>query len=487
MNDLTVLDDARTAVQPPLLERRRMPRRPPTHVRVWVAGSATIGLAVTLLLSATSLVAFAYRSVPLHVAVETTAALASIVAAELLHGRFRRTLQLRDLILFAGLASFAVTNGVFSAIPSLLSAGPGAFRTWAPVGGSLLSTVLLLAAAFVPDRRIHRPRIAVRRTLLAGSIALALIAAGVLLAAQALPLGFATIAADRPRAAGTPVVVAVQVISGLLFGAAAGGFAARAERDRDVLARWLAVAATLGAFARLNYAIFPSLYTEWFYAGDVLRLGCFLAVFAGAVHETRRLQAQLAQAAVVDERHRIARNIHDGVAQDLAFLVQQLRSSADEPVPPRRIERLVDAAERALDESRHAIASLARATDSALADALATTAREAGEREGSIVETDLAGDVAVPADVQEELLRVVREAVINAARHGRAARIHVSLRQRPALTVTVEDDGSGFDPGASPPGRLGLAGMAARVERLGGRLDIESSPGHGTRVRITLP
>ena len=102
-----------------------MPRERPTHVRAWVLLAATLGAGLTLVMSATSLVEFAYRSVPLHVAVEVTATLTSIVAAQLVHGRFRSTLQLRDLVLFASLCGFAVTNLLFSALPALVSADPG--------------------------------------------------------------------------------------------------------------------------------------------------------------------------------------------------------------------------------------------------------------------------------------------------------------------------------------------------------------------------
>lgn len=467
--------------------------RRPKRARAAVAMAATVGLAVTLLTSGTSLIAFAYASIPLHVAVETVAAMASLMAAQLAYGRFRRSLQLHDLLLLLALCSFAAANLLFSAVPAVFAVDPGRFATWAPVGGTLVSTALLAAAAFTPGRTLRHPERAARRGLLASATGLVLIAATVVVAGDALPAAVAPDAAPTdaaaPQIATDPAVLTTQVLSMLLFAAAAAGFAARDARTGDVLARWLAVGATLGAFARLNYALFPSLYTEWFYTGDVLRLGCFIAIFVGAVLETRRLQDALAAAAVIGERQRIARDLHDGVAQDLAFIVQRLRHLAERDATTPAIGRLVFAAERALDESRHAVAALTSAGDRPLGEALAATAREAGEREGSIVETVLPADITVPPRAQDELLRVVREAVINAARHGAARRIRVELRDAPHFCLEVTDDGRGFDPEAAlaAPGRLGLASMRGRVEAIGGELTIASEPGRGTRIQVTLP
>jgi signal transduction histidine kinase len=265
-------------------------------------------------------------------------------------------------------------------------------------------------------------------------------------------------------------------------------FTLRAARTADPLMRWLAVAATLGGFARVNYFLFPSLYTAWFSAGDGLRLACFLALFAGGVQETRRLQRALAAAAVLEERRRIARDLHDGVAQDLAFIVQQLRHIAARPDATVNLDALLRAAEGALDESRHAIAALARRAGAPLGEAVATTAREAAEREGAAVEVDAPAALDVPDRTQQEVLRVVREAVINAVRHGGARLVRVQVREQPALCVSVIDDGNGFDVTAEPrDGSFGLAGMAARVESIGGELTIRSEPGRGTEVRVTVP
>lgn len=466
---------------------------PPLRIRASIVAAATAAAVFTLLVSVTSVVAFAYRGSALHVATETAAALISLVAAQLIYGRFRSTLQLSDLWLAAALFVFAVSNLCFSAIPAIADSRPGLFQTWAPVGGRLLGAALIAAAPFIPPHPVHRPRGSAMRTLGACVVALASIAAAVALAGDRLPEaiepGLSPAGSERSRIVGDPTVLGVQLITMLLFSAAAVGYSRRAERTEDELDRWLAIAATLGAFARLNYFLFPSLYSEWFYAGDVLRLAFYLALLVGGGLELRRTREALATAAVFEERQRIARDLHDGVAQDLAFIVQHGRYLARQDVGARRIQPLVTAAQAALDESRHAIAALARPRHQSLAEALGNTAREAAEREGAEVETDIPEGIAMPSAREQALLRVVREATLNAVRHGGARTVRIELRETPGLSLCVTDDGKGFDvsEAAAASGRMGLKGMAERVRDVGGELSIDSEPGGATRVTVAFP
>jgi signal transduction histidine kinase len=440
-----------------------------------------------------SVVSFAYRNVPLHVAVETAAALISLAGAQLAWGRFRQSLKRSDLLLAGSLAVFAATNLLFSAIPAIADTDPGSFATWAPAGGRLLGAALLAASAVVTDQVLRQPMRDARRLLGALVIALAVLSLTVAVGGDALPKAVpADLSPDdgsRPRIVGNPVVLASELLSMVLFVVGAVGYARLADARHDPFALWLAIAATLGAFSRLNFFLFPSLYSSYFYTGDVLRLAMFTAIAIGGLIELHRLRDVLATAAVLDERQRIARDIHDGVAQDLAFILQQGRRLVSEPGAPRRLPALVTAAERALDECRHAIAALARSGDEPLAEALTLTAVETAGREGAEIETRIDGDVAVTAVIQEALLRVTREAIINAVRHGRAGVVKVELRSTPLLQLAVTDDGKGFDveSAMSAPGRMGLRGMQARIRGIGGELAIHSRPGHGTRVLVTLP
>jgi signal transduction histidine kinase len=447
----------------------------------------------TVLVSIGSVVSFAYRNVPLHVAVETAAALISIVAAQLAWGRFRQSLKRSDLLLAGSLVVFAVANLLFSAIPAIVNSETGSFATWAPVGGRLLGAGLLAAATVVPDQVLRQPMRDARRLLLATVVVLGILLLAVAVGGGALPKAVAPdlspVGGSHPRVVGNPAVLSTELLSVVLFVVAAAGYARVADVRHDAFAYWLAIAATLGAFSRLNFFLFPSLYSPYFYTGDVLRLGFFTAIAIGGLVEMRRLRRVLASAAVLEERERIARDIHDGVAQDLAFILQQGRRLAAEPGAPTRLAALVAAAEAALDECRHAIAALTRSGDEPLAEALTLTAVETAGREGADVETHIDAGVAVTTVIQEALLRVTREAIINAVRHGRAGTVNVAFRSTPLLQLEVTDDGSGFDVASamSAPGRMGLRSMQARINAIGGELDIHSRPGQGTRVVVTLP
>ena len=455
--------------------------------------TAVLSACFTLAVSVASVVSFAYRSSALHVAVETAAALISLLAAQLIFSRFRRTLELRDLALATSLFVFAVANFAFSAIPAIAEQAGTPFATWAPVGSRLFGAALMAFAAFAPAHPLRHPSRDARRWLASSLVILALIGvtAGVGSGSlpEAIPPGLSPESSARPRIVGNPVVLAVQLVVMSFFAAAAVGFARRAQRYRDPLILWVAIGATLAAFARLNYFLFPSLYSEWFYTGDVLRLGFFLALLLGGLAEIRVTQKAVAAAAVMDERRRLARDLHDGMAQDMAFIVQHGRRMAERDGAPSGLRLLVQAAQSALDDSRHAFAALMLPVDEPLAEALERTATEAAGREDAQVEVDASLPVEVPGETREALLRVVREAVTNAARHGNARHIRIALSESGPLTLCVRDDGCGFDPDAAAqrPGHLGLTSMRQRVEGVGGQFRVRSVPGEGSEVEVILP
>ncbi len=459
--------------------------------RWWLTVVTLAALALTLLVSVTSVLHFAYRSPSLQVGVETAAALISLLAAQLMYGRFRRSLDRRDLLLTAALAMYAGCNLLFSAIPAMANLEAGPFSTWAPAIGRTVATALLVAGAFCTARVVHHPAAAARRVAWMSALALAAIGLGTALAGDVLPRAVepGVSPEGRPHIVGDPAVLALQVVLVGLFAAAAVGFARRAESTRDRLMLWFAIGATLGAWARVNYFLFPSLYTEYFYTGDILRLGFFIALLIGGVQEIRVAQCELEQSAVLDERRRLAREIHDGIAQDLAFIVQQGGELEVQRGQQEARDDIVTAARRALDESRGVIAALVRPTDEPLPKALERVAEDAAGRWGATVRADLDPDVEVPAKTREALMRIVGEAVANAARHGQADKVLVKLRADPELQLSIVDDGAGFDPAALEigRGRHGVTGMRERAEALGGELRIASQPGEGAQVVVLLP
>lgn len=459
----------------------------------WLLAGVVVGAsAFTLLVSVTSVVSFAYRSPSLHVAGETAAALISLLAAQLVYGRFRRSLERGDLLVTAALIVFAGSNLAFSAIPVVAGLGSESFATWAPLASTTLAAVLLAAGVFAPPRTIHRPGPAARRAGALCLLALAGMGIGTAIAGDWLPRaiepGLSPEASSRPRIVGEPSVLALQLVVMALFAATAVGFARRAQATGDQLALWFAIGVTLAAFARLNYFLFPSRYSEFFYTGDVLRLGFFVALLIGGAREIRIAQRELERAAVHDERRRLAREIHDGMAQDLAFIVQQAEALDARNGGSRAVAEIATAARRALDESRGVIAALVRPAGEPLADALTHAARAASGRWGGTVETAMVDGLEVSTATREALLRIVAEAVTNAARHGQAQHIVVELAERPLLQVRIVDDGVGFDPltlGSSSD-RHGITGMRERAEQIGAVLDVESRPGHGARIVVTV-
>jgi len=461
--------------------------------RWWLAGVVVGAVAFTLVVSVTSIVSFAYRSPSLHVAVETAAALISLLAAQLIYGRFRRSLDRRDLLLTSALVLFAGSNLLFSAVPAMANAGPDSFSTWAPACSTVVAAALLAAGAFTAPRAVRRPRAAIRHALVLCAIGLGVIGLGTALAGDWLPQAIAPDlspeAGTRPRIVGDPALLGLQVVVMGLFAAAAVGFARDAERTRDPLKLCFAIGATLGAFARLNYFLFPSRYSEYFYTGDVLRLGFFVALLAGGAYEIRGAQRELERAAALHERRRLAREIHDGLAQDLAFIAQQAEALSACNGAPQATADIATAARRALDESRAVIAALVRPTDEPLEQALARVAGEAAGRWGGRVESRAVAGLELAAPAREVLLRIVGEAVTNAARHGRAQRISVELAEQPQLQVRIADDGVGFDPATLEQhgGRHGITGMRERAEQIGGRLRVHSRPGEGTEIVVVLP
>jgi signal transduction histidine kinase len=252
-----------------------------------------------------------------------------------------------------------------------------------------------------------------------------------------------------------------------------------------------AAVAVLGlvALAWLNYLLISSFFVGWTSLGDAFVVVAYVLLVAGAARELRaRLRAR-ARAAVREERSRVARELHDGVAQELAHVLGQARRlAALRPEPDT--ERLLGAAERALAESRSAISTLRAPLDERLDRALERSAGELGRRLGLDVHVD--ADTTAPAvapPVREAVVRIVGEALANAARHGDARAVTIELRGGARSRVTVRDDGCGFDPDPAriPPGAFGLLSMRERAEACGGVLTIRSASEAGTEVEVTLP
>jgi signal transduction histidine kinase len=432
---------------------------------------------------------FAYRSVPLHAMLETAATLIALLTTFLLWGRLRERKRLEDLLLFLALGVFSVANLFFATVPAAFWTRPHPFSTWTTVAASALGGVLLALAALVPTRRLKHLERATAKGAIAVAVVLALLAVAVWQSLSRLPAGIDPGASpDKAHLAivGSGVIVAAQGLIALLFTLSAVGFTRRAETDQDELLLWLGAGSAVAAVARINYFMFPSLYSEWVYTGDAFRLAWHVLLFVGAAREIQIYQRAYAESRVIEERRRIARDVHDGLAQELAFIAGATRRLMEEASERTTLQQIASAAQRGLDESRRAIATLARKTDDPFDVALAQTVEEVAQRFGTNVEfaAEPIGDI--PVDEQEQLLRIVREAVSNAGRHAGADVVKVTCTNGGPLRVRIEDDGSGFDPQTVDETGFGLVAMRERAAAIGAQLEIASVVGRGTSVEVRV-
>ncbi len=299
-----------------------------------------------------------------------------------------------------------------------------------------------------------------------------------------------------------------QPISQGIIGAAAS--ARRAEVVNDVSAdpRYVAVPnAAIRAEAAVPilqsgrlWGVIDVAGAHPFSEGDLSGLAIVADQLAVAL-ENASLYVRAQTAGVLEERQRLARDLHDSVTQLIFSLTLMAQSVApayrrDPAEGERRIGRMLELSQQALAEMRALLAELRPAgpVPNGLVPALDKLRERVAAREQLTIELDADGYVAHPRDYEEALYRIAQEGLNNVVKHARASRVTIRLAQ-PAgqLALTVEDDGQGFDPAALRPsdgqeaGGLGLVVMRERVERLGGELAVVSSPGAGTTIHITLP
>jgi two-component system NarL family sensor kinase len=218
--------------------------------------------------------------------------------------------------------------------------------------------------------------------------------------------------------------------------------------------------------------------------------------------ERARLFAQSVEFGAAEERNRLAREIHDTLAQGLTAIALQLETAEallDEPATEadaRRIRRAVGQAlalTRAnLEEARRSVLDL-RATPlegRTLAQALKMLAVQQEQAQRNLrVKLDVTGENRpLPVHIEAGLYRIAQEALTNVARHAGARHIRLRLATlSDRVQLIVQDDGRGFDLSQALPDHYGLIGMNERAKLLGGQLDIQSSPGAGTRIDVVIP
>ena len=233
------------------------------------------------------------------------------------------------------------------------------------------------------------------------------------------------------------------------------------------------------------------------FSEDDQRLVELFALHAGIAIENARLHEAVQHLAVVDERERISKDLHDGIIQSLYAISLSLEDMPDlmasEPdEAAARIDRAIDAVHRTIGELRGFITDLRSELvgRSDVVELLVALSEPLSQRHGIAVEFDLTNQpIDLPAHARSELLQVAREALANVARHAGAANVRISLGTGDGLVrLTIEDDGVGFDAaGPLPVGHFGLVNMRDRVTALGGSFDIVARVGEGTRIIVTVP
>ena len=454
------------------------------------ATTPSVGLTLALCIALTIAAAFspgikfAYHEPHLHASIETTAALVASLAAFLVGGRFSRSGRLDDLLLLCALAILAFTNLVMGAIPAAISAGSlTASWTWVQLTCQLMAAVLLAVAALVPGLVLPNPRASCRLAV----VALGVVGASALLVAELgglPPIGMRSTTGGPPRVDAS-LVTSIMFASMIAFSLAASGLYRRSLESDDGMLGFVAAGATALTFARLDYFLYPSLDTGWVYVADLMRLLAYALIAAGAAYEISGYWHSLSEKAVLEERRRLARDLHDGLAQELAYISRLSRRTSDDQQPVA----IQMAAARALDESRRAIAALTRPLDEPLEVALRQSIEETlGRWERPPIVTLWPFDpVEVDRDRRDALIRIACEAVTNAIRHGQAASVRISVEMTEGrLRMCVVDDGIGFDPAqaARATGCFGISSMRERMAALGGKLRIVSQPRAGTRVEV---
>ena len=253
----------------------------------------------------------------------------------------------------------------------------------------------------------------------------------------------------------------------------------------------VAMALWVGAALALALAVVPALHYHLPRSASTGLVVAALALGAAAcallARARRRMASHQRRVAILDERRRLARDLHDGLAQELAYIKMESRRVAAAE-PEGRVAELAEVADQALDEMRVALSGLRRQSPDPFEVEVSDIAEQLASRAGAHLWLNLDQAADIDPEHQDPLLRVVREAVTNGVNHGRASDVWIELSGEDCLRLSVRDNGTGFAPEDADPNHegLGLIGMRERVRALGGELHVRSQPGSGTEVEVVF-
>ncbi len=230
---------------------------------------------------------------------------------------------------------------------------------------------------------------------------------------------------------------------------------------------------------------------------DDLRILHTVSDLLAAAIERTRLHAQASRLAAIEERNRLARELHDTLAQGLAGIAMQLETAdarlddGETAGAQSALVRALEMTRTGMEEARRSVMDLRAAPleGRSLSEALESIARDTARESGLKVACDTEGARRpLPARIETGLLRIAQEALTNVTRHAAASQVRLRVTaSADALHLVIADNGAGFDPTHAASGRFGLIGMTERARLMGGELLVESTAGEGTRIRAIVP
>jgi signal transduction histidine kinase len=428
-------------------------------ILVALLGSGTVLFAVSGSLQS------AYELAETRLVLDTAVAVVAGLVAVLASVRFRVDGRALDLLLAAGFWSISLGTTAFGLVPVLDGDPLPPWAAWSLVGSRLLGAALIAIAPW------WNAKIAQRRQ------ALVMVGLGIAAILAAAAFGLRTPVWEEGgggiAVVEGPSVERAAALLAILWLVALVGFAVRYRRHGRDLDSWMCLAATLAFFAELHLLLTPVVSSELVLQGDFLRLVAYGVLVVGV---WRAIADAEFGRAVADERGRVAREIHDGLAQYLFAITAQV-SMLESGAPLEEVlPRLKRASVSAQQEARFAVLALSSAGGSARFDSALRRYVDVLTADGEVeVELDVDRNVRLAPDEQIEIFRIVQEGLGNARRHAGARHVEVAITNRAGRrVVSVRDDGVGFDEETVTSGQ-GLANMRQRAEAIEGRLSLRST------------
>ncbi len=411
----------------------------------------------------------------LRLFLDTSILLVAVVVSVLAYVRFTVERRRFDLYLLCGFLVTALTTLAFAVAPTLDGGSIGRAETWAGIGGRLVAALLIAAAPFTGGRITGRPQ------AIAASVALAFLLYALWAVCRGLGPALPVLDPERQQPDLLTAALALQAVLGLV---ALVGFGLRYRAHGEDLDRWLAFGATITLFAELHAEFTPPLSSDYVSQGDFLRLLSYGILLLGV---WRAIRAAEFGRAVAEERARVAREIHDGLAQYLFAVSTQTSLLAGGGDPGKIVPRLQEAAAAAQQEARFAVLALSSASGSAPFDSALNRYVEFLTADGQLdVDLEIDRAVELGPDEQIEVFRIVQEGLANVRRHAGARRATVLIGSRDGQRVVrIVDDGRGFDDDPESAGQ-GLRNMRTRAAAIGGAFRLASRPGGGTSLEVVL-